>query len=796
MVFWADHFMVGFKVENLARRHSRSLDILIAGLVAGGVVGIFALDIASPRGAVDGVGYAALVALCVRFGGRTVIATAFLTSILVIVGKPLLSDPSYSFAGLSFNRGLSIAEIWLVAGVILRRLQLEAYIETRESAMQANQTALADIIREALSSDNPFEERIRRTAELSAAAMKCDLSAVLKIGEDSKTIRAVDVWDKVTERHFTISDMLSNRARAYRHRMESEFVFHTDDILQSPVESRLDVLRFLGVRAVLVADTLVDQPELGAIAFAFKKPHRWTAPEIAFARSVAHLVALLFSACRNAETLATLEQVGEGIYTEDTNGVVRYANRAARALAQREVGETINRFPRPHTPLDGESDIHEMRQEDRDLQVQRIRMPNGGTLVRINDVTARNAANAERRKLEARLLQSAKMEAIGQLAGGVAHDFNNVLGAIMGFAGFLVQDLPERSTERGFAERILKACERSKGLVEQVLAFARTRTVEHDVVDLSLMVKRSSDFLAGLVPPHITVTLSFSDDALPVLGSAAQMGQLVTNLCLNARDSFGDGPGTIRVTARPISALEIESLKNSPHSHSERIFGDWQEGHAYCLLQVEDNGSGIPPEILDRIFEPFFTTKGRHHGTGLGLAVVHGVIESVGAVGHLISSPGKGSVFSIYFPLVNEECAEAGTPVRNLVALRGAERILIVDDEPDITDMLVIGLERLGYETVGVTDPLEALAAFAEQPDAFDVLITDQIMPSIRGLELIQRVKEIRPQIKTILCTGYSESAAEEVSSRTVADAYFNKPIGAAQIASRIRTLTPDGVAF
>ncbi len=782
--------MPGFDFETLERKHGRYIDVFIGTLVAGGIISLFFFDISAPRGEVDGIGYAALVALCVRFGGRLIVATAILATLLTVTAAALVPDSGISVAGMWANRGFAIVEIWIVAGILLHRLWLEAYINTRETRLQSNQAALGTIIREALLSDRPQEERIRSITELSAAAMLCDFSMVLQTGNNAKMTRVADIWDSNKKHHFAIPDYPANLAPDFRHRMESEFAVYTDDVLESPIhEARLDILRPIGIRAILTADTFIEQPGLGAIAFAFREPHQWTAQEIAFARSTAHLVALLFTASRNAEALATLEQVSEGIYIEDREGSVRYANRAAKALSWRDSGEAARRFPRPKLPLAAPSDMREERHEERDLEFQRVRLPNGGTLTRFNDVTERNAALAARRHFEARLQQSAKIEAIGQLAGGVAHDFNNILGSIMGFGGFLAQDLPPNSAEHRFAERILSACQRGKDLVEQILAFARARAVERGIVDIGLLLKRSEEFLGGTLPAHVRLNMSLANSTLPVFGSSTQISQLVTNLCINSRDAIEGKEGTIDITARIATAQEIESLRDIPHSRNKRLFGDLQPDRRYCLLQVADNGCGMPAEILDRVFEPFFTTKGRHRGTGLGLAVVHGVIESTGGVCHMVSSPGEGTIFSVYFPIVNEAGAAAGKPATEPAALRGKERVLIVDDEPDIADMLAIGLERLGYETVGANDPLEALAAFDEQPDAFDVVITDQVMPGMRGLDLIRRLKVLKPEIKAILCTGYSDGANADVAQEAGADAFFHKPVDAVQIAPKIRVL-------
>jgi signal transduction histidine kinase/ActR/RegA family two-component response regulator len=779
--------------EDLERKYSRALNIVIGIIVAGGIAGLFLFDISRPRGEVDGVGYAALVALCVRFGNRSVVGCAALTTFLTLIGSVLVPDAGISVAGMWANRGFAIAEIWIVAAILLRRLQLEDYIAVRERVLQVNQAALGRIVREALLPDKTQSERIRCIVEIAAETLQTDLAAILQAAENSKTFKIMDIWDRSGARHFVGPDIPVNQAPGYVEAMRKHLVVAVDDVFHSPFPlANLPFLELQGIRSVLAADTFMHDRGFGAVAFAFRQPHHWTTQEIAFGRAVASLVALLFAASRNAETLATLEQVSEGIYAEDQDGTLQYANRAARELSARAVDGTSS-FPRPGMELATASDMHEIVHDGRDLEIQRLRLPGGGILTRINDVSVRNAALSERRRLEARGQQSAKMEAIGQLAGGVAHDFNNILGSILGFAGFLTQDLPAQSAEHGFAERILGACERGKELVEQILAFARAKTVERGVVDLGLLLKRNREYLAGLMPPRVTLNLALADGPMPLFGSAVQTMQLITNLCLNARDALDGGVGTISIATGLATQQEIADIQKGTDAADERSFGDVQPGRPYCVLRVEDDGQGIAPATLDRIFEPFFTTKGRHRGTGLGLAVVHGVVESTGGACRVRSVIGRGTVFSIYFPLAGRSPDESEQPANPHHDLRGRERVLIVDDERDMADMLAIGLERLGYETVGVNDPLEALAAISEDPDAFDVVITDQVMPGLRGLDLIRRIKEIRPAIKAILCTGYSDGANEAVSRAAGADGFFAKPVDARQIALGLRALMQNG---
>ncbi len=279
-----------------------------------------------------------------------------------------------------------------------------------------------------------------------------------------------------------------------------------------------------------------------------------------------------------------------------------------------------------------------------------------------------------------------------------------------------------------------------------------------------------------------------------MLGSDALLGQLVTNLCINASEALDGIPGEVIVSVGRATASDLKPLRAKAMPQGERLVGEIGPSNEYAVLRVSDHAGGIADAVLDRMFEPFFTTKGRQRGTGLGLAVVHGVIKSHGGACHVATVQGQGTTFSVYLPLHHGRVAQAavGQPAQDL---RGGERILIVDDEPDIVDMLSIGLERLGYETVGVTDPLEALAAFEENPAAWDTVITDQVMPGMSGVELVRKLKTVRPAIKVVLCTGYGENANHESFGAEWVDALVLKPTDAASIASKLRQLMDARVA-
>jgi signal transduction histidine kinase/ActR/RegA family two-component response regulator len=499
----------------------------------------------------------------------------------------------------------------------------------------------------------------------------------------------------------------------------------------------------------------------------------------------------------------TNETIGLLRISESYADVLAQVRRHAGALIIAEIGKIlalsvlifflVHRWiTRPLSLLAAK--VHDVAISDGNEKIVLKRPPHGGydeidaLIDAINfNHQERRRMEAEQRSRQAREAQTGKLDALGRVAGGVAHDFNNILGAILGFARLLAQDLPGESLQHHFVKRILAASERGRELVEQVLAFTRGRGVERKIIDLQRVVRQSETLLSASFAKTTHARFKYDSGALPVLGNEARLGQLVSNLCLNANEALCRKPGLVAVEVGRVPRDELESLKAA--GPDERLFGNIDPARDYVRLRVSDSGAGIPREILDRIFEPFFTTKGRQHGTGLGLAVVQGVVESHGGICHVLSRPGGGARFSVYLPLEGGLPAAAQTPKIATERLVGNERILVVDDEADIVDALVFGLERLGYETVGVNDPVEALEAFAEAPFAWDLVVTDQVMPGMRGLELVKQMKAIRGDIKIVLCTGYSDNIDEVVSREAGVDAFHIKPVDAVLIAPSIRRL-------
>jgi PAS domain S-box-containing protein len=484
-----------------------------------------------------------------------------------------------------------------------------------------------------------------------------------------------------------------------------------------------------------------------------------------------------------------LNSAGEGIFGTDVEGKVTFVN---PALAQMLGWETKELLGRPihdlchHTQPDGtplpssECQIYRAfkegrayhaddewywRQDGTSFPVEYTSTPirEGdemvGTVVVIKDITERKQAEEAKLKFEAQLRQAQKLEAIGTLAGGIAHDFNNILGAIIGY-GEMIQMFhpsldPQVSRNVG---QILKGAHRAKDLVRQILAFSRKAEQDRKAVKLQMIIKESLKFLRASLPSTIEIRSSLDPEVGPVLADPTQMQQVVMNLCTNAAHAMREKGGVleVRLTAMVVGEESVkETLKLAPG--------------LFARLTVQDNGHGIPPDILERIFDPYFTTKEMGEGTGLGLAVAEGIIQSHGGAITVESGPGVGTVFQVFIPMVEKseitQPAETPPPI-----LTGQGRVLFVDDEPALTDLGQAILKKLGFEVEALTSSAAALEKFLQNPRKYDLAIVDLTMPQMTGIEMARKLLEIRPDLPIILSSGFAEristDAAKEMGIR------------------------------
>jgi PAS domain S-box-containing protein len=389
------------------------------------------------------------------------------------------------------------------------------------------------------------------------------------------------------------------------------------------------------------------------------------------------------------------------------------------------------------------------------------------------DLTATKRADEEKRKLQIQLQQAQKMEAIGALAGGIAHDFNNILSAIIGYTELAMLDDGAACCANELKEA-LRAATRAKDLVKQILAFSRQTDEERMPVRVGVVAKEALKFLRATIPATIEIKSRIDEKSAAVLANSVELHQIIMNLCTNAVHAIGEQGGIMEV--------EVQNTEINLPEKNELI--DLEIGF-YVRISVKDSGCGMSPHVMKRIFDPYFTTKEKGVGTGLGLAVVHGIVKKSGGAIRAESEPGKGSAFHIYLPRVNLSTPYQSNPSELLRG--GSERILFVDDEIMLVDIGQKMLERLGYNVVSRTSSIEALELFRIKPNDFDLVITDQTMPNMTGDTLAKELMHIRPDIPVILCTGYSQAIDPERAQKRGIKAFVMKPILINDIAAAIR---------
>ena len=406
---------------------------------------------------------------------------------------------------------------------------------------------------------------------------------------------------------------------------------------------------------------------------------------------------------------------------------------------------------------------------DKDPEGRTLRMV--GTLT---DISERKQAEDERKKMQAQLQQAQKMETIGTLAGGIAHDFNNILAVILGYAEMVRESLPAGSMVANDIDQVVKASHRAKELVKQILAFSRQDETERIPLQPSFIIKEASKMLRSSLPVTIDIRMDIDPDSGLVMADPTQIHQILMNLCTNAYHAMEETGGELCISLKRENP-SLEDFANERHLQT----GD------FLRLSIADTGSGIAPEIRERIFEPYFTTKEVGKGTGMGLSIIHGIVKSYGGLVSCHSQPGQGTVFHVYLPTITDGVFFEKNQSDQIQF--GSEHILFIDDERIVADMSRSMLERLGYRVTVKTNSMDALVIFQNQPEEFDLVITDQTMPDMTGSDLARRMLQIRPGMPIILCTGYSSLITEEKARSFGIQGFALKPLAKKDIAVLIR---------
>jgi len=393
----------------------------------------------------------------------------------------------------------------------------------------------------------------------------------------------------------------------------------------------------------------------------------------------------------------------------------------------------------------------------------------------VQDVTARKAMEEEKVRLQDQLKSAQRVEAIGTLAGGIAHDFNNILAPIIGYTEISMSELPEQSEVRGNLHKVLQASNRAKDLVQQILTFSRQRENETKPIKCQIIIKEALKLLRASIPATIDIQQQVTSDCGYVMGDATQIHQIIMNLSTNAFHAMEDQGGILTVNLEEVDLTE-ERARRTP---------DLLPGR-YARLTVADTGQGMTPSVMARVFDPYFTTKEKNKGTGLGLAVIHGIVKSHGGDITVASQPGQGAVFQVYLP-ITETAFGAEEPLATGTMIHGRESILFVDDEELIAQMGKDLLERLGYHVTVQTSSIAALKLCQSNQEKFDLVITDMTMPNMTGEELARELMAKDPDLPILLCSGFSGKMSPERAQALGVKGYLMKPFVINKLAQAVR---------
>ena len=388
-----------------------------------------------------------------------------------------------------------------------------------------------------------------------------------------------------------------------------------------------------------------------------------------------------------------------------------------------------------------------------------------------------NATTEELRKKDLQLQHSQKLQALGTLTGGIAHEFNNLLTPILGYTEILKKSVAIDSKDYEYINEIYDASRKAKNIIEQILVFSRLdrNTTKYEPIQVSLLVEETLNLIRPTLTSNIKISYEDSSDGSCIMANQVQIHQVLLNLYNNAFHAMKDAEGVLKVTLSTVKRNE------APENYTSA-----SETEEYVQITVSDSGYGMSAEAVTRIFEPFFTTKGLGEGTGLGLFVVQGIVRNHKGLITVESVVDKGSTFKVYFPKVQGTPSVAEEEKIEFKKLKGLKPVLMVDDNPKVLKVMKKGLEDFGLEVLAETNSVEALNIFKQDPSRFEVVITDQAMPDLRGVELAERLKKLNPRVKIILVTGYADEKVAEYMKCMIIDGYLNKPVIGKQMAKAV----------
>lgn len=657
-----------------------------------------------------------------------------------------------------------------------------------------------------------FQEAIREITRIAAETLQVGRVGVWLFSEDRLTLQCIHLYEIATGQHTSGDKLLAAEHPHYFQALEKDRIIVVQDAQtdQLTAEFTANYLAPLHIRAMLDAPIRIDEGLVGVLCHEQLDTTRdWNNEEQSFANSLADLIAvviqtnkrfLLEQKLQESEELRELAVQGAGIAVWDWNvqsGALQVDDRWA-ALCGYTLDEITYHVDfwmslvhpddrhevriKLNLHLSGETPYYEAEYRTQTKDGQWNWILSRGKIVKWDDqgrplrLLGTQIDITNYKQLEQQLLHSQKMEAIGRLAGGVAHDFNNMLTVIISYSELILHrsELDERVRQR--MEEIKKAGERAALLTQQLLTFSRKQVTAPTILDLNLVLMEMDQMLRRLIGEDVDLQVALAPDICWIKADAVQVEQVIMNLVINARDAMPTG-GSVTITSRKVSGV--------PQLNRQQPSGD----HGYVVLSIADHGTGMDEEVKARMFEPFFTTKAAGKGTGLGLSMVFGIVQQHNGYIEVDSALGHGTTFHIYFP-----AAEADTynqkpvPILPHFTLAGEETILLVEDEEQIRVLTCIALQDAGYTVLAAANGQDALTIASQHAGPIHLLLTDVIMPGMNGTQLNEQIEAIYPTIKTLYISGYADSKLAfpllESTSRT---AYLPKPFTPTVLTQKVR---------
>ncbi len=704
--------------------------------------------------------------------------------------------------------GTITALIAVTRNITERKRAEEAHLAREQRHIRQRDAMIALTSTKPVYSDG-IESVLKTITECAATTLEVARVSVWRYGEDHTALRCVDLYERAADRHSSGAELSGASYPAYFLALEQLDLIASDDACLDPRTSEFaeSYLRPLGITAMIDAAVQVGGAADGVLCCEHVGSRRvWTQDEKTFAVAAANLVSLALEGWERHRAGVELREAQSrlqraviagnvGLWDWDLGtNQIDYSVQWKRQLGydENEVSSAFDEWQSRLHPDDLERSLHtvqaylehpgpvmelEARLRHKDGSYRQV-LSRGSLLRNQAGVPVRMLGASiditEHAQLHVQFLQSQKMESVGQLAGGIAHDFNNLLTVINGTADLVLSGIKAGDPLRADLLQIRDAGDRAASLTGQLLAFSRKQILKPDVLDLNAVISDMQGMLQRLIGEHIDLVLRPAETLGSVRADRGQIEQVVMNLAVNARDAMADG-GTLTIETH---CVELGAADASDHQSVTP--------GRHVVLTVTDGGVGMDEQTRAHIFEPFFTTKGPGRGTGLGLSTVFGIVKQSGGSIGVDSEPGRGTTFTISFPLVDETARRVQTG-RSAMATRGTETILVVEDEAGVRNLATRILHAAGYTVVTASSGVEALSLLKGHDGPVQLMLTDLVMPGMTGRDLAERVASIRPRMKVLYTSGYTDDTNLRHSVLDDSAQFIGKPYSVAQLTQKVR---------